>query len=196
MPLVSLTSWDRPTGQWTKCNVDDGAIYLKSNVVSFDEVLQDSNGQIVNKIVQLFTQVALCYLIACVMDEQEHERIHVNTNELENQDPPVRSITPAAERRGIREKRPPKVLTDFVLLGQPVQSILVQERSSDTRGIWGKGKLKDALDNGFLFSLKPVSVELPLFTGHDLEEWIALAQDFFDYYNTVDHHRVTMVHFT
>lgn len=36
-----------------------------------------------------------------VMDEQKHEGIHINTNELENQDPPVSSIAPAAERREI-----------------------------------------------------------------------------------------------
>ncbi|PPS03432.1 hypothetical protein GOBAR_AA17229 [Gossypium barbadense] len=50
-----------------------------------------------------------------VMDEQEHERIHVNTNELENKDLPVSSIALVAERRGIQERRPPKALTDFFL---------------------------------------------------------------------------------
>ncbi|KAH1056032.1 hypothetical protein J1N35_034097 [Gossypium stocksii] len=70
-------------------------------------------------------------------------------------------------------------------MGQLVQLTLVQKGSNDTRAIRGKGKLKDDLNDGFSFSPKPVSVELPLLINQDPEEWISSAQDFFDFYNTV-----------
>ncbi|GMJ08585.1 hypothetical protein HRI_004527700 [Hibiscus trionum] len=67
--------------------------------------------------------------------------------------------------------------------------------SIDTRTSRGKAKLKEESEDGFPFAPEPVSVELPLFTGDNLEEWIAVAQDFFDFYGTEDHHRVTMASF-
>ncbi|GMI81659.1 hypothetical protein HRI_001835200 [Hibiscus trionum] len=59
----------------------------------------------------------------------------------------------------------------------------------------GKAKMKTETDDDFPFPPKPVFVELPLFTGQDPEEWVASAQDFFDFYGTEDHHRVTMASF-
>ncbi|GMI86650.1 hypothetical protein HRI_002334300 [Hibiscus trionum] len=47
--------------------------------------------------------------------QHEQEGLHIDTNELENQDPPERNIAPAAVRRGMRERRLPKGLTDFIL---------------------------------------------------------------------------------
>ncbi|KAK5795205.1 hypothetical protein PVK06_036463 [Gossypium arboreum] len=38
-------------------------------------------------------------------------------------------------------------------------------------------------------------VELPLFTGKDPNEWLASLYDFFEFYNTENHHRVTMASF-
>ncbi|GMJ02290.1 hypothetical protein HRI_003898200 [Hibiscus trionum] len=58
-----------------------------------------------------------------------------------------------------------------------------------------KAKVRSTSDDGFPFPPKPVQVELPIFTGEDPEEWIASAQDFFDFYGTDDHHRVTMASF-
>ncbi|GMI88056.1 hypothetical protein HRI_002474900 [Hibiscus trionum] len=78
---------------------------------------------------------------------------------------------------------------------QPNTSTVIQDGSSDSRAMRGKGKSREASEDGFPFSPKPVSVELPLFTGVDPEEWIASAQDFFDFYGTKDHHRVTMASF-
>ncbi|KAK5836516.1 hypothetical protein PVK06_012308 [Gossypium arboreum] len=57
-----------------------------------------------------------------------------------------------------------------VQLGQPVQSTVVQDGSSDTKAIQGKGKLKVDFNDGFPFSPKLVSIELPVFTDQDLEE--------------------------
>ncbi|GMI84821.1 hypothetical protein HRI_002151400 [Hibiscus trionum] len=59
----------------------------------------------------------------------------------------------------------------------------------------GKMKLRSDTEDAFLFAPKPVQVELPLFSGADPEEWIAAAQDFFEFYGTEDHHRVTMASF-
>ncbi|GMJ03661.1 hypothetical protein HRI_004035300 [Hibiscus trionum] len=59
----------------------------------------------------------------------------------------------------------------------------------------GKAKVRQDSDDAFPFSLKPVQVELPLFSSKDPEEWIASAQDYFDFYETEDHHRVTIASF-
>ncbi|GMJ00425.1 hypothetical protein HRI_003711700 [Hibiscus trionum] len=59
----------------------------------------------------------------------------------------------------------------------------------------GKMKLRSDTEDAFPFAPKPVQVELPLFSGADPEEWIAAAQDFFEFYGTEDHHRVTMASF-
>ncbi|GMI85934.1 hypothetical protein HRI_002262700 [Hibiscus trionum] len=67
--------------------------------------------------------------------------------------------------------------------------------SSATTVNRGKMKLRQDLEDAFLFAAKPVQVELSLFSGADPEEWIASAQDFFDFYGTEDHHRVTMASF-
>ncbi|KAE8726631.1 hypothetical protein F3Y22_tig00006570pilonHSYRG00070 [Hibiscus syriacus] len=40
-----------------------------------------------------------------------------------------------------------------------------------------------------------VQVELPIFNGKDPEEWLASANDFFEFYGTENHHRVTMASF-
>ncbi|GMI93353.1 hypothetical protein HRI_003004600 [Hibiscus trionum] len=58
-----------------------------------------------------------------------------------------------------------------------------------------KPKDKHDTDAVFPFPPKPVQVELPLFTGEDPEEWLASAHDFFKFYGTEDHHRVTMASF-
>ncbi|KAA3483406.1 transposon Ty3-G Gag-Pol polyprotein [Gossypium australe] len=52
----------------------------------------------------------------------------------------------------------------------------------------GKVKVLSNSDDVFPFAAKPVQVELPLFTGKDPEEWLALAHDFFEFYCTEDHH--------
>ncbi|GMJ03418.1 hypothetical protein HRI_004011000 [Hibiscus trionum] len=59
----------------------------------------------------------------------------------------------------------------------------------------GKPKAKQDTDASFPFPPKPVQVELPIFTGEDPEEWLASAHDFFEFYGTEDHHRVTMASF-
>ncbi|GMI79828.1 hypothetical protein HRI_001652100 [Hibiscus trionum] len=56
-------------------------------------------------------------------------------------------------------------------------------------------KDKHDTDAIFLFPPKPVQVELPIFTGEDPEEWLASTHDFFEFYGTEDHHRVTMASF-
>ncbi|GMI99097.1 hypothetical protein HRI_003579000 [Hibiscus trionum] len=58
-----------------------------------------------------------------------------------------------------------------------------------------KTKVRQENDASFPFPPKPIQVELPIFTGEDPEEWLASAQDFFEFYGTEDHHRVTMASF-
>ncbi|PPD98194.1 hypothetical protein GOBAR_DD04765 [Gossypium barbadense] len=46
---------------------------------------------------------------------------------------------------------------------------------------WGKAKIRAESNVVFPFSPKPVQVELPLFNGTDLEEWLASKNDFFEF---------------
>ncbi|KAK5770504.1 hypothetical protein PVK06_046654 [Gossypium arboreum] len=59
----------------------------------------------------------------------------------------------------------------------------------------GKAKVRYDSDDIFSFSPRPVQVELPVFNGNDPEEWLPSANDFFQFYGTEDHHRVTMASF-
>ncbi|KAH1091187.1 hypothetical protein J1N35_018444 [Gossypium stocksii] len=59
----------------------------------------------------------------------------------------------------------------------------------------GKAKMRPDLEDAFPFAPQPAQIELPIFTGEDPEEWLAFAQDFFEFYQTEDHHRVTMASF-
>ncbi|GMJ02876.1 hypothetical protein HRI_003956800 [Hibiscus trionum] len=80
-------------------------------------------------------------------------------------------------------------------LGQSSQHTVAPEGASGTKTSRGKDRMRPEGEDGFPFPPKPVAVELPLFTGQDPEEWIASAQDFFEFYGTEDHHRVTMASF-
>ncbi|GMI96884.1 hypothetical protein HRI_003357700 [Hibiscus trionum] len=59
----------------------------------------------------------------------------------------------------------------------------------------GKTKVRSDSDDTFSFPSKLVQVELPIFIGDDPEGWISSAHDFFEFYGTDDHHRVTMASF-
>ncbi|GMI80546.1 hypothetical protein HRI_001723900 [Hibiscus trionum] len=59
----------------------------------------------------------------------------------------------------------------------------------------GKAKIRSETPYAFPFAPCPVQVELLIFTGVDPEEWLASAEDFFEFYQTEDHHRVTMASF-
>ncbi|GMJ09877.1 hypothetical protein HRI_004656900 [Hibiscus trionum] len=83
----------------------------------------------------------------------------------------------------------------FEQLAQSSQHPPVFEGASGTKPPRGKERVRPDGEEDFPFPPKPISVELPLFTGKDPEEWIASAQDFFDFYGTEDHHRVTMASF-
>ncbi|KAE8692295.1 hypothetical protein F3Y22_tig00110847pilonHSYRG00263 [Hibiscus syriacus] len=61
--------------------------------------------------------------------------------------------------------------------------------SVDIESTRGKSKIRAESEDIFPFSPKPVQVELPLFNGKDLEEWLAYANDFFEFYGNEDHHR-------
>ncbi|GMI82510.1 hypothetical protein HRI_001920300 [Hibiscus trionum] len=60
----------------------------------------------------------------------------------------------------------------------------------ETMAVKGKAKVKIETEDVFPFAPRPAQVELPIFIGADLEEWIASAQDFFEFYRTEDHHRL------
>ncbi|XP_039047295.1 uncharacterized protein LOC120187712 [Hibiscus syriacus] len=80
-------------------------------------------------------------------------------------------------------------------LGAPTTTSCDDEGSREIMVPRGKAKMKVESDDVFPFSPKPVQVELPIFNGKDLEEWLASANDFFEFYGTEDHHRVTMASF-
>lgn len=65
----------------------------------------------------------------------------------------------------------------------------------DSSAVRGKAKVCADSDDVFPFALKPIQVELPLFTGKDPKGWLASAHDFFEFYGTEDHHRATMASF-
>ncbi|KAK5792238.1 hypothetical protein PVK06_033352 [Gossypium arboreum] len=89
------------------------------------------------------------------------------------------------------------VASQISLLNMVQLSEIIGDAGGLGRGSKNRGKVrvKEEIEDEFPFSPKPTYVELPLFTGKDPKDWIALAHDFFDFYEIEDHHRVTMASF-
>lgn len=68
-------------------------------------------------------------------------------------------------------------------------------QEGETNACRGKAKWKPDLEDAFPLAPRPTQVELLIFTGMDPEKWLASTQDFFEFYQTEDHHLVTMASF-